>query len=93
MLEAYAKEQGIRFSSREELCKHPQILKLYKERIDTLQQDLAHYEQIKRFVLLPSPFTIDNGELTNTLKVRRRVVYEHYAEQINQIYIDAEAGK
>lgn len=93
VLEAYAKEQGIRFSSREELCKHPQILKLYKERIDTLQQDLAHYEQIKRFVLLPSPFTIDNGELTNTLKVRRRVVYEHYAEQINQIYIDAEAGK
>lgn len=93
VLEAYAREQGIQFKNREELCKHPQILKLYKERIDTLQQDLAHYEQIKRFILLPTPFTIDNGELTNTLKVRRRVVYEHYADQINQIYIDAEAGK
>ena len=83
--------KGISVASREELCTHPAIIKFYTERIETLQQDLAHYEQIKRFILLPHPFTMDNGELTNTLKVRRRVVYEHYAEQIEQIYAEAEA--
>lgn len=93
VLEAYAKEHAIAFQSREELCNHPAIMKLYTERIDTLQQDLAPYEKIKRFILLPDAFTMANGELTNTLKVRRRVVYEHYAAQIDKIYADAEAGK
>lgn len=92
LLEQYAREHGIAFANREELCKNPEITKFYTERIETLQQDLAHYEQIKRFVLLPHPFTMDNGELTNTLKVRRRVVYEHYAETIERIYAEAEAG-
>lgn len=92
LLEQYAREHGIAFANREELCKSPEIIQFYTERIETLQQDLAHYEQIKRFVLLPHPFTMDNGELTNTLKVRRRVVYEHYAETIEQIYAEAEAA-
>lgn len=90
LVEDYARQHGINFASREELCTHPQIMKFFTERIETLQQDLAHYEQIKRFILLPHPFTMDNGELTNTLKVRRRVVYEHYADSIEKIYIDAE---
>lgn len=90
LVEEYARQQGINFASREELCAHPQIMKFFTERIETLQQDLAHYEQIKHFILLPHPFTMDNGELTNTLKVRRRVVYEHYADTIEKIYIDAE---
>lgn len=91
LLETYAQDNGITFKDREELCKKPEIIRFYTERIETLQQDLAHYEQIKRFILLPHPFTMDNGELTNTLKVRRRVVYDHYAEQIEQIYAEAEA--
>lgn len=91
MLEQYAGEHAIKYSNREELCAHPGIIKFFTERIETLQQDLAHYEQIKRFALLPHPFTMDNGELTNTLKVRRRIVYEHYAETIDKIYADAEA--
>ena len=90
LVEDYAKQQGIDYTSREDLCEHPQIIKFFTERIETLQQDLAHYEQIKHFVLLPHPFTMDNGELTNTLKVRRRVVYEHYADAIEKIYADAE---
>lgn len=90
LVEDYARQHDINFASREELCTHPQIMKFFTERIETLQQDLAHYEQIKRFILLPHPFTMDNGELTNTLKVRRRVVYEHYADSIEKIYIDAE---
>ena len=67
-------------------------MEFFTERIETLQQDLAHYEKIKRFILLPEPFTMENEELTNTLKVRRRVVYAHYADQIDKIYADAEAA-
>ena len=91
LLEQVAKERGIAFSSKADLCRNEEIHQFYSERIDTLQQDLAHYEKIKRFVLLPEPFTMDNGELTNTLKVRRRVVYEHYAQQIDRMYAEAEA--
>ncbi len=91
LLEAFAQRKGIDTKNREALCKHPDVMKFYMQRIETLQQDLAHYEQIKRFVLLPHPFTMENGELTNTLKVRRRVVYEHYAEVIDQLYAEAQA--
>ena len=92
LLEQFASQQGLGVQGREDLCRHPKVLQFFTERIATLQQDLAHYEQIKRFVLLPSPFTMANGELTNTLKVRRRVVYEHYAEVIDHIYAEAEAA-
>lgn len=92
LLENFAREHGIKASNREELCKDPQVLAFFTERIGTLQQDLAHYEQIKRFILLPEPFTMANGELTNTLKVRRNVVYERYAAQIEKIYADADAA-
>lgn len=91
VLEDFARDNGIEYSDHEDLCRHPKVLKLYTERIETLQQDLANYEKIKRFLLLPNPFTMQNGELTNTLKVRRRVVYEHYAAEIDKMYADAEA--
>lgn len=91
LLEEYAQTHGITYANRAELTSNADILKFFCDRIETLQQDLAHYEQIKRFILLPEPFTMENGELTNTLKVRRRVVYEHYAQQIDKMYADAEA--
>ena len=56
------------------------------ERIETLQQQLANYEKIKRFVLLPKPFTMESGELTNTLKIKRAVLNKNYAEQIEEMY-------
>ena len=88
LLEEYAREHQIAFESREDLCVNPQINEMMKERIDTLQQQLAHYEQIKRFTLLPRNFSMERGELTNTLKIKRRVLNENYRKEIDQMYAE-----
>jgi long-chain acyl-CoA synthetase len=88
LLEEYAREHKIPFENREQLCKDPQINQMMKERIDTLQQSLAHYEQIKRFTLLPHHFTLEKGELTNTLKIKRRVLNENYKKEIDAMYAE-----
>ncbi len=90
LLEEYVHLRGMSFKSREEMCAHPAVYALIETRINTLQQDLANYERIKRFIILPQPFSVENGELTNTLKVKRAVVYQHYAEKIQKLYDDAE---
>ncbi len=86
LLEEYARDNGILFTNRKNLCESPRIYAMISERISTLQQQLASYEKIKRFTLLPESFTIQNGELTNTLKVRRRVLAENYADVIDKMY-------
>ena len=86
LLEEYAREHHIAFNSREDLCQNEQIHQMMMERIDTLQQQLAHYEQIKRFTLLPHAFSIERGELTNTLKIKRRILNENYKAQIDKMY-------
>jgi long-chain acyl-CoA synthetase len=88
LLEEYAREHHISFESREDLCANPQINEMMKERIDTLQQQLAHYEQIKRFTLLPHHFSMEKGELTNTLKIKRRVLNENYKKEIDAMYAE-----
>ena len=88
VLETWAKAEGMQHESREALCNDPRVVNHLAERIETLQQDLAAYEKIKRFVLLSKPFTIESGELTNTLKIKRRVVYERYAALIEQMYAE-----
>ena len=85
-VEEYAKEKGITYASREELLAHPKIQDLFLARIETLQQQFAHYEQIKRFTLLPNPFSMESGELTNTLKIKRNVVAKNYKELIDKMY-------
>ena len=87
LLEEYAKEQGLSFASRDELCQLEPVRQMLWQRIETLQQDLAHYEQVKRFTILPKPFSLETGEITNTLKIKRRTVYEHYADIIDAMYI------
>ena len=86
LLEEYAREHGLPFENREQLCKDQKINEMMKERIDTLQQQLAHYEQIKRFTLLPHHFSMEKGELTNTLKIKRRVLNQNYAKEIDAMY-------
>lgn len=82
----YAKEKGIAYNSMEELLRHPKVQALFRARIDTLQQQFAHYEQVKRFTLLPEPFSLERGELTNTLKLKRGVVAKNYKEVIDRMY-------
>ena len=55
-------------------------------RIDTLQQEFAHYEQVKKITVLPAPFSLEKGELTNTLKIKRPVVNQNYAAEIDAMY-------
>ncbi|MFA6873532.1 MAG: long-chain fatty acid--CoA ligase [Bacteroidaceae bacterium] len=84
----YAARHNVPYSSMNDLLVHPKIMELFKARIDTLQQQFAHYEQIKRFALLPNPFSMEKGELTNTLKIKRNVVNKNYADIIERMYTD-----
>lgn len=86
LLQEYAKQQGIAHESLKELCNNPQIHRYLSERINTLQQDLAYYEQVKKFCLLPQPFSMERNEITSTLKMRRKVIFEHYSEEIESMY-------
>ena len=88
LVEKFASDKGIKYESMAELLKHQAIMDLFKERIDTLQQQFAHYEQIKKFTLLPEPFSMAKGELTNTLKIKRSVLNKNYAAEIEAMYAE-----
>ena len=86
LLEEYAHDHGIAFNSREEICEDARIVKMMLDRILTLQQSLAHYEQVKRITLVPHHFTMERGELTNTLKIKRPAINKNYKDIINKMY-------
>ena len=86
LLKQFAEENGVQYASMEELLVHPRITGMMQDRIDTLQQQFAHYEQVKRFTLLPEPFSMARGELTNTLKIKRSALNKNYAEVIEKMY-------
>ena len=85
-LKDYARRHKIAFKSVDDLVNNSEIKKFFAERIEKLQRGLAGFEKIKKFTLLPSEFTIENGELTNTLKLRRPVINNHYAGVIDAMY-------
>jgi long-chain acyl-CoA synthetase len=89
-MENYAKSSGISFSSRKELCNNKQLQDMMLKEVTRLTPDLAQYEKIKKVALIEHEFSIENGELTPTLKVKRRVVEEHYKDLIDKMY---EGGK
>ena len=91
-LQSYAKLKGFSLSGKEEFCRHPRIIDLFERQIAARTQDLAKFEKIKRVALLAHELTVESGELTPTLKVKRRVVDEKYREVIDRIYAEAEAG-
>jgi len=88
ILEDYARQYGISFESREDLCANSRIQSMMMDRINTLQQGLASYEKIKRITLLPHHFSMENGELTNTLKIRRPVINKIYKDIIDKMYAE-----
>lgn len=85
LLEKYAGEKGFSFESREELVKNKDIIRFIEARVEEHQKNLASYEKIKRFTLLPEPFMM-GCELTDTLKLRRPVVLQKYATEIEAMY-------
>ena len=92
-LEEYAKQLNIKYHDRLELLKNSEILKMFEQRINALQKELAHFEQVKKFTLLSQAFSIKLGEITPTLKLRRKVILERYRKQIGDMYNSKESKK
>lgn len=90
-LEAWARTNEIAFSSHAELIANPKVQTLYEGIVEGVNQNLAHFEKLKRVLLVADEFTADNGALTPTLKLRRRVIEERYRKQIDELYAQAEA--
>ena len=82
----FALEKNLNYNDLDDLVVHEPVRRLYEQRIKAVNDDLAPYETIKRFVLLPRDFSIEAGELTPTLKLKRKVIGENYKEKIEQMY-------
>ena len=89
-LRAYAEFKGIAARTNEEMCRDPRINDLLRRQVETQCAELSRYERVKRVALLPCELTVAGGELTPTLKVKRRVVDEKYRDVIERIYAEAE---
>jgi long-chain acyl-CoA synthetase len=85
-LESYARANGVLYDKRTELTGKEEIIRFYHSVVEDCQKGFASYEKIKRFTLLAEPFTMEKGEITDTLKLRRPVIALHYAEQIKEMY-------
>jgi long-chain acyl-CoA synthetase len=90
-LEEWARENEITFASRAELIANPKVQSLYEGIVEGINGNLARFEKLKRVMLVPDEFTIDNGVLTPTMKLRRRLIEERYKKQIDNLYAQAEA--
>ncbi|HOF14934.1 MAG TPA: long-chain fatty acid--CoA ligase, partial [Spirochaetota bacterium] len=87
-LEEYAKTHNIAFTSREDLVSKPEIIEFYQQRIEEAQKEFARFEKIKKFTLLPHEFTVESGEITPTLKIKRKAIAEKYKDIIDAMYKD-----
>ncbi len=85
-LEEWAEAQGLKYSNTMELLRHSQVIRHFEERLIELQAELANFEQIKKFTLLPDAFSMEAGLITPTLKLRRKVIYHKYADEIRMMY-------
>jgi len=92
-VEEYAKKLNIKYQDRMELLKHSEIIKMFEKRIESLQKELAHFEQVKKFTLLSQAFSVKLGEITPTLKLRRKVIMERYRHIIDSMYSNNKENK
>jgi long-chain acyl-CoA synthetase len=91
MLEDWARANGMAFSSRKELVADPKVQAVYHAVVESVNQDLAQFEKIKRVLLVPDEFSIASGDLTPTLKLKRRVIESKYRDQIDALYAAADS--
>ncbi len=89
-VDAYVQLKGMKSESRAELCRNPRIIDLFQRQVASLTTELPQYESVKKVALLENEMTIDGGELTPTMKVKRRVVDEKYRDVIDALYADTE---
>ncbi len=92
-LENFVLRESIEAGSRGDLCSHPDILRLFEEEIERYCQGLSRFESVKKVILLENELTVEGGELTPTLKIKRRVIDEKYSKEIDQAYLEAEKEK
>lgn len=85
-LKAWMEQQKIAFTTNEAAVKEPKVLALYKEIIEGYNKEFNHVEQVKKFELMPDEWTIESGELTPTLKLKRKVIMEKYRTAVDRIY-------
>ena len=88
MMTQWANENGMAGKSLDELAKEPAVIAMFQEHVDTLNSQLERWETIKKFVLLPQDLTIEDGELTPSMKVRRKVVEKKYLTELDKLYVD-----
>lgn len=93
VLEDWAAEQGIAAPTRRDLVANARVIALYQELVDQVNANLANFETIKRFQIIPEEWSLDSGELTPTLKLRRSVIEERYAAEIAGFYADEASAK
>jgi long-chain acyl-CoA synthetase len=85
-LKEWAGQHGVAVGSNEEMARDPKVILFYKEVVESYNKYFSHTEQIKRFELLPAEWTVNTGEMTPKLSLRRRVVMEKYKSSIDKIY-------
>ena len=86
LLEDWARANGVIFSSNQELVHHPKVRELYRGIVEDLNKKLAQFETIKKIIIVPDEFTVAGGEITPTLKLKRRIIETKYRQQIDELY-------
>ncbi len=91
-VESYAELKGLKTKNHSELCRHPRVIDLFERQVAALTTELANYERVKKIALIEKELTIEGGELTPTMKVKRRIVDEKYKDVIDELYLAAESS-
>ena len=76
----------LNFADPEQIVKNPEVIKFYNDRLERLQKEIRPYERVVKFALLPQPFSLENDEMTTTLKLRRNKIIQKYSERIDSLY-------